>query len=157
MRGFKLTTWEGGIRVPFLVQWPGHLPAGVVSDTPVIQLDVMPTCIAAGGGQIDPAWKLDGVDLMPFLTGKITGRPHENLFWRLSGRWAVRHADWKLVRGLANEDPPELFNLAEDPGEKNNLSAAFPERVRELQALWDGWNAQQAPTTYKAKRPQNEN
>jgi len=145
LRGQKHTTWEGGIRLPFMMQWPGTLPAGKVSDTPVIQLDVMPTCIVAGGGKVDPAWKLDGVDLMPFLTGAAKGRPHQTLYWRIDGMWAVRDGDWKLVHGQAGDDPPELFNLANDASEKNNLASAQPEKVKELKALWDAWNAQQAP------------
>jgi arylsulfatase A-like enzyme len=144
LRGGKHTTWEGGIRLPFLMQWPGRLPAGVVSDTPVIQLDVMPTCVAAAGGKVDPAWALDGVDLVPFLTGAAKGRPHQTLYWRIDGMWAVRDGDWKLVHGQAGAEPPELFNLAQDIGEKNNLAAKQPEKVKELQALWDKWNQQQA-------------
>jgi arylsulfatase A-like enzyme len=145
LRGQKHTTWEGGIRVPFLVQWPGRLPAGQVSDTPVIQLDVLPTSVVAAGGRVDAAWKLDGVDLMPFLTGAANGRPHQTLCWRIDGMWAVRDGDWKLVHGQAGAEPPELFNLAQDIREQNNLAAAQPEKVKELKALWDAWNAQQAP------------
>ena len=153
LRGFKHTTWEGGFRVPFMVQWPGKLSAGVVSDIPVIQLDVMPTCVTAAGGQVDPAWNLDGVDMVPFLTGKTAGRPHENLFWRIDGMWAVRHGDWKLVHGKAGTTPPELFNLADDPGEKKNLASVLPERVSELQTLWDNWNAQLADPAEKKNKP----
>jgi arylsulfatase A-like enzyme len=145
LRGSKHTTWEGGIRLPFLMQWPGTLPAGKACDTPVIQLDVLPTCVVAAGGQVDTAWALDGVDLLPFLTGAASGRPHQTFYWRIDGMWAVRHGDWKLVHGEAGSDPPELFNLAEDSGEQHNLAAAQPEKVKELQTLWNAWNAQQAP------------
>ena len=145
LRGQKHTTWEGGIRLPFMMQWPSKLPAGKVSDTPVIQLDVMPTCVVAAGGRVDAAWKLDGVDLMPFLTGAAKGRPHQTLYWRIDGMWAVRDGDWKLVHGQAGDDPPELFDLAKDVSEKNSLASAQPEKVKELKALWDAWNAQQAP------------
>jgi len=145
LRGQKHTTWEGGIRVPFMVQWPSKLPAGKVSDTPVIQLDVMPTCVVAAGGRVDAAWKLDGVDLMPFLTGAAKGRPHQTLYWRIDGMWAVRDGDWKLVHGQAGDDPPELFDLAKDVSEKNSLASEQPEKVKELKALWEAWNAQQAP------------
>lgn len=147
LRGNKYTCWEGGIRLPFIVQWKGTLPAGKVYDQPAIQLDVMPTCLAAAGGTIDPAWKLDGVDLLPYLTGEKTGRPHETMYWRIDGRWAIRHGDWKLVLGqpAGKGASPELFDLAADMGEKNDLSAKHPEIVSELQALWDAWNAEQAP------------
>lgn len=143
LRGGKHTTWEGGIRLPFLVQWPGQLPAGKVEERPVIQLDVLPTCVAAAGGKIDPAWKLDGVNLLPHLTGRDPGRPHSSLFWRIDGMWAVRDGDWKLVHGLAGKEPPELFNLAADGGESRNLAAAQPGKVKELKAKWDAWNAEQ--------------
>src|SRR5207244_3484464 len=70
LRGFKATTSEGGTRIPFCVQWKGTLPAGKVYDFPIQNLDILPTAIAAAGGTIDPAWKLDGVNLLPYLTGK---------------------------------------------------------------------------------------
>jgi arylsulfatase A-like enzyme len=97
LRGFKTNTYEGGPRVPFLVQWKGRLPAGRTYDLPVMNLDVAPTILASAGKPIDAAEKLDGVDLVPFLTGKATGRPHETMFWRFGDQWAVRNGDWKLV------------------------------------------------------------
>jgi arylsulfatase A-like enzyme len=145
LRGSKHTCWEGGTRLPWMVQWKAKLPVGKVESRPVVQLDVMPTCVAAAGGIVDPAWKLDGVNLLPYLTGDNQDRPHQTLFWRIDGMWAVRHGDMKLVHGEANTDPPELFDLAADVGEKNNLASQQPEKVRQLQALWDGWNAQLAP------------
>ncbi|MBA4016846.1 MAG: sulfatase [Pirellula sp.] len=144
LRGKKHTTWEGGIRVPFIVQWKGKLPTGAVYDLPAVQLDVMPTCVAAAGGTIDPKWKLDGVDLLPFLTGANKGRTHEDLFWRIDGMWAVRHGDLKLVNGDGGDDAPELFDLATDLSEQHNLAAEQPAKVKELRKLWDDWNAQQA-------------
>ena len=89
LRGFKATTLEGGVRVPFCMQCKGRLPAGKVYEHPIIQLDMLPTCVDAGG-KIDPAWKLDGVDLLPCLTGVNKERPHETLYWRSarSGRSA---------------------------------------------------------------------
>jgi arylsulfatase A-like enzyme len=145
LRGSKHTCWEGGTRLPWLLQWKGRLPEGKVEDRPVVQLDVMPTCIAAAGGKVDPAWKLDGVNLLPYLTGENAGRPHETFYWRIDGMWGVRHGDWKLAHGEADERPAELFDLAADIGEKNNLAAKHPEKVAELKALWDKWNAEMAP------------
>jgi arylsulfatase A-like enzyme len=143
LRGFKMQTWEGGIRVPFCVQWKGRLPAGKVFDHPIIQLDILPTALAAAGASIDPAWKLDGVDLLPFLTGKNSGRPHETLYWRFGPQWAIRHGDWKLVKGVDGGDRPWLINLKADLSEAKNLAAEQPERVKELQALFDKWSAEQ--------------
>jgi len=145
LRGQKHTTWEGGIRLPFIVQWKGQLPAGKLYEQPAVQLDVLPTCVAAAGGKIDPAWKLDGVNLLPYLSGETSGRPHETLYWRIDGMWAIRHGDWKLVHGRADDSPPELFNLAADVSEKNDLATVQPGKVQELQKRWDAWNAEQAP------------
>jgi len=145
LRGQKHTTWEGGIRLPFIVQWKDHLPAGKLYPQPAIQLDVLPTCIAAAGGTTDPTWKLDGVNLLPYLLGENSGRPHETLYWRIDGMWAIRHGDWKLVHGRAGETPPELFNLAVDVSEKNDLASAQPAKAAELETLGNAWNAEQAP------------
>jgi arylsulfatase A-like enzyme len=145
LRGGKHTCWEGGFRLPWLMQWKGQLPAGKVEDRPVVQLDVLPTCIAAAGGTVDPAWKLDGVNLLPYLIGGNSERPHQTLYWRIDGMWAVRHGDLKLVHGEADNSPPELFDLAQDIGEKNNLASKQPDKAKELQTLWDQWNAQLAP------------
>jgi arylsulfatase A-like enzyme len=145
LRGFKSTTWEGGVRVPFCAQWKGKLPAGKTYDSPVIQLDILPTALAAAGVAVQPEWKLDGVDLLPYLTGDKTGKPHETLYWRFGQQWAIRHGDWKLVAGNGGDLDGELFNLAEDISESNNLAAESPDKVRELKKLWDQWNAEQAP------------
>lgn len=151
LNGGKHTCWEGGIRLPWMMQWKGKLPAGKVSDMPVITLDVMPTCISAAGGTVDPAWKLDGVNLIPYLLGKKQGRPHETLYWRIDGMWAIRHGDFKLVQAKKDE-PVGLYDLAADTGEKSSLAAKHPEKVKELQALWDQWNKQLAPpSTQKVK------
>lgn len=144
LRGSKHTCWEGGIRVPWLLQWKGRLPAGKVEDRAVTQLDVAPTCVAAAGGAVDPVWPCDGVNLLPFLGGANEGRIHETLFWRIDGMWAIRHGDMKLVSGAPGH-APELFDLAADIGETNDLAAARPDKRKELQARWDEWNAQLAP------------
>ena len=144
LRGFKATTLEGGVRVPFCMQWKGKLPAGKVYDSPIIQLDLLPTCLTAAGGKIDPAWKLDGVDLMPYLTGAVKERPHDALYWRFGEQWAIRKRDWKLVVSRIDGPKARLFNLADDVGEAKDLFAQQPERAMELKGLWDAWNAEQA-------------
>jgi arylsulfatase A-like enzyme len=154
LRGFKAQTWEGGIRVPFLVQWKGHIPAGKVDDRPVIQLDIHPTALAAAGVAVKPEWKLDGVNLLPYLTGDKTGAPHEALYWRFGPQVAIRMGDWKLVKGggsagIAGIEPgakatiegAELYNLAKDIGETTNLAEQEPAKVKELAAAWNRWNA----------------
>jgi arylsulfatase A-like enzyme len=156
LKGFKSSTWEGGVRVPFLVQWKGKLPAGKVYDHPVIQLDIQPTAIAAAGGAVKKEWKLDGVNLLPYLEGKASGRPHETLYWRFGPQWAIRKGDWKLVQATEEKmlppiplpkmpvGPVHLYNLAADIGESNDLAAQHPEKVKELKAAWDAWNKELA-------------
>jgi arylsulfatase A-like enzyme len=150
LRGSKRQTWEGGIRVAFIIRWKGHLAEGKIDARPIIQLDVLPTALAAAG--VQSQWRFDGVNLLPFLTGKKSGRPHETLYWRLGEHMAIRKGDWKLVKtreGPLKEANPstfndlsnaELYNLAEDIGETKNLAAAHPEKVRELAADWQRWN-----------------
>ena len=149
LRGFKSTTWEGGVRVPFMVQWKGKLPAGKVDDRPVIQLDILPTCVSAAGGDVATGWKLDGVNLLPYLQGQNAGKPHETFYWRFGPQWAIRHGDWKLVkaRDIAQ---PGLFNLAKDVGEQTDLTASHPEQAAELKSLWDKWNAEQKEPLWQA-------
>ena len=144
LRGFKMTTYEGGPRVPFLVQWKGKFPAGKTYDQPVVNLDVVPTILAAGGTPIDASAKLDGVNLLPYLTGENKARPHETLYWRFGPQWAVRHGDYKLVASRGGSGQPELFDLAADKEESKDLAKDQPEKVKELQALYDKWNAEQA-------------
>ncbi|MGC1274267.1 MAG: sulfatase-like hydrolase/transferase, partial [Planctomycetaceae bacterium] len=143
LRGSKATTLEGGVRVPFMVQWKGTIPAGQVYEKPVIQLDILPTVVTAAGGTVEPEWKLDGVDLLPYLTGKNDGSPHETFYWRFGEQMAIRHGGWKLVASRPDMLEKKLFNLAEDVGEANDLTAEHPEKVQELQAMWDAWNAEQ--------------
>ena len=152
LRGSKRQTWEGGIRVPFVIRWKGHLAAGGSESRPIIQLDVLPTALAAAGVEIRPEWKLDGVNLLPFLTGKQAGTPHDALYWRLGGMMAIRKGDWKLVKTregpLRDVDPAvlsdlstaELYNLRDDIGETRNLAAAHPDKVKELSEAWWQWN-----------------
>jgi arylsulfatase A-like enzyme len=139
LRGVKATTWEGGIRVPWLVQWKGRLPAGKTYDQPVIQLDILPTALSAAGGASKSERPLDGVDLLPYLGDKKTGAPHSALYWRFGEQNAIRTGDWILVEARGSKGK-ELFNLREDIGQTKDLAAANPERVREMQAAWDEWN-----------------
>jgi arylsulfatase A-like enzyme len=147
LRGFKMTTFEGGPRVPFIAQWKGKIPAGKTYDFPVMNLDVLPTAIIAAGGKPEASWQLDGVDLMPYLTGKQTARPHQTLYWRYGPQWAIRDGDLKLVVSRGGSGQPELYDLAADLGESKDLAAAQPAKVKELQAKWDKWSAEQAPAS----------
>ncbi len=154
LRGFKMTTWEGGTRVPFSCQWKGKLPAGKTYENPIVQLDILPTALAAAGVEVKPERKLDGVNLLPYLIGKNSERPHETLYWRFGDQWAVRHGDWKLVAGNGGDKTDgELYNLADDISESKNLAADMPDKVRELKSLWDAWNAEQSPPSFPKEKP----
>jgi arylsulfatase A-like enzyme len=141
LRGYKGQVLEGGIRVPFLLQWKGRVPAGRVYRNPVISLDIHATALIAAGAEIRPQWNLDGVSLLPFLTGNNPGKPHERLYWRFHQQHAIRQGDWKLVTA-SGRPRPQLFNLAEDVGESKDLAAAMPGKAKELAAAWQAWNAQ---------------
>lgn len=164
LRGFKAQTWDGGIRVPYIIQWKGHLPAGKVDDRPVIQLDILPTALAAAGIPLKSEWKLDGVNLLPYLNGNKTEPPHEALYWRFGGQIAIRKGDWKLVKapgltagaaaleGKASTEGAELYNLTKDIGEKNNLAATATEKFKELAADWNKWNAELVEPAWRPGR-----
>jgi arylsulfatase A-like enzyme len=151
LRGSKRQTWEGGIRVPFIISWKGRLEPGKTDSQPIIQLDVMPTVLAAAGMRLESRAMIDGVNLLPYLTGNAAGRPHETLYWRLGGTMAIRKGDWKLVKMSDDghqQDPAvlsdlsgaELYNLKDDIGETRNLAGARPEKVKELVGDWQRWN-----------------
>jgi len=184
LRGFKGQVLEGGIRIPFMVAWKGHLPAGKVDDRPVIQLDIMPTAVAVAGGNMPTDRPIDGVNLMPYLTGQETKPPHDILFWRLGPQAAVRKGDWKLIRheGAPIESRPAararrgaragaagsagldgigpvgtvlLYNLAKDIHEDTNLAAENPDKVNELSAALDAWESQLAKPLWGGGRARN--
>jgi arylsulfatase A-like enzyme len=139
LRGTKGMMYEGGIRVPFLVQWPARLKAGQVCDHPVIALDVLPTVAAAGGAELPKDRPIDGVNLLPYLTGRKQGTPHEMLFWRSGGNHAVRKGNWKLVT-MAGETG--LYDLAADIGESRDRRQDKPEVFSELKQEFERWDAQ---------------
>lgn len=143
LRSGKRFTLEGGIRVPFVASWKGHIPADKVDDRPVIALDIHPTVLAAAGVPIEESFKLDGVNLLPYLEGKDAGNPHDVLLWRFGKQFAIRKGDWKLVKH--DDSPPQLYNLKEDIGESKDLIAAQPAIAKELTETWEKWNKELVP------------
>lgn len=136
-RGWKLTLFEGGIRVPMFVSWPGHIPAGAKIDTPVAHIDLMPTLASAAGADLPAGVEIDGRDMLPAAmgTGSID-RPDDAIFWQSGDYRVVRAGGWKLqVDG--NQDKTWLFDLAADPTEKVNLAEARADKVAELKTLLD--------------------
>ncbi len=141
LRGYKGQVLEGGIRIPFMVQWKGRIPEGKVVSEPVVSLDILPTILAAAGRPAVEQDKLDGIDLLPFLLGEKADRPHNIIYWRFHDQRAIRSHDWKLVK-RGKGDAWELYNLTEDIGESKNQSAQMPDKVKELEELWQKWNAE---------------
>ncbi|MCX6895247.1 MAG: sulfatase-like hydrolase/transferase [Verrucomicrobia bacterium] len=142
--GKKGSALEGGIRVPFIVQWRGTLPAGKTYARPVSSLDVLPTALAVAGAKPLAGSALDGVDLLPFLKGDKTDDPHAALFWRWRAEQAVRVGDWKLVRGKEHREW-RLIDLAHDDAEKTDLAAQQPDKAKELRELFERWDAELPP------------
>ncbi|MCL4201682.1 MAG: sulfatase-like hydrolase/transferase [Pirellulaceae bacterium] len=142
LRGGKHSDYEGGVRVPFLVCWPAMLEAGE-SQAVVSSLDILPTALAAAGVSAPADKPFDGINLLPILRGE-TPSPARDLFWcsgSEAGWWAVRSGDWKLV---AQRSRVELFDLARDVSEANDLAQARPDKLAELTTRHDAWLAQMA-------------
>lgn len=150
LRGYKTQVWEGGVRVPLVMHWPARLPAGKVYDKPVVSLDIAATTLAAAGAKASEKNPLDGVDLVPFVTGKDDGVPHEAIYWRYGEQSAIRSGNWKLVK-MPNAEP-QLYDLAADISESHDLAGAQPERVKALQETWGRWNAQLAEPLWGGAR-----
>lgn len=146
LRGGKGDVYEGGIRVPFVVSWPGRLPAGTKYDQPVISLDVFATALAVAGQALPTDRKYDSVNLIPYLAGEKKDPPHDYLFWARDNSLAVRHGDLKLVQPRPGHY--ELYNLRSDIGEKVNLAEQQPEVVTQLARVLAGWHSQMPPPAF---------
>ncbi len=148
LNGGKGMLYEGGVRVPFVVSWPGRIPAGRDYPLPVSSLDVFPTALTLAGVPLPTERPTDGVNLLPFLTGENTKAPHEKLFWRSGGgqQLAVRDQDLKLVRRRGQ--PDELYNFADDLAESANLFGKRPGDVQKLTAEMEAWNQTLIPPAF---------
>jgi arylsulfatase A-like enzyme len=151
LRGRKWTVWEGGIKVSWIASWKGRIPTGRVVHDPVIQLDILPTALAAAGESVQPDWQIDGVNLLPLLEGSQPVLPPRELYFRFGVQYAVRAGDWKLVKASA-EMEPMLVNLATDPAEANDLSGKEPAKRKELETLFASWNATMQPPRWRDHR-----
>ncbi len=150
--GEKGMLTDGGVRVPFLVSWKAALPEGKVFSKPVSTLDIAATAVAAAGLPQDE--KLDGVNLIPFLTGKQEGEPHAALFWRFWNQAAIRSGHWKyLVLGKEKEF---LFDLSNDVHETRNVLGENPEVAANLRAQLVGWTGQILPPGLPSAPPNNQ-
>ncbi len=145
LRAGKGWLYEGGIRVPLIVRWPGVVKAGSMCAVPVISTDYFPTILAAAGAPLHPEWHMDGVSLLPVLkqSGELTARAH---YWHYPHYGnqggvpggAVRDGDWKLIE-FFEDDRVELYNLVSDPGEAVDLAGKDPDRARQLRQQLHDW------------------
>jgi arylsulfatase A-like enzyme len=169
LRGHKFDVLEGGVRVPLIIRWPGHAPVGKVYREMVSSTDVFPTLVANAGLQMPKGQPTDGVDLLPFINGKNSSKPHEWLCWqnrswfpRQKGGYgvpapkvhnsAIRKGNWKLVRmneKIGSDDPPpawQLYDLKNDIGEQKDLAKQHDDVVKELGAHFNKWRSSMHPT-----------
>lgn len=149
-RGQKRTLWEGGVRVPAVVRWPGRVPAGLVSHEIIHMTDVFPSVLAAAGTAPDPSWKVDGANVLPVWTGR-SAAPERTLFWEWrsegSNQLAAMRGNFKLA--TTNGGRPELFDVVADPAERRSIAAEYPEVVKQLGDVLKEWLASERPSTTK--------
>lgn len=134
-RGWKLTQFEGGLRVPYVAQWPGRIAAGTHYPAPITNIDILPTVLAAAQVALPQDRVIDGVNLLPYLAPNTTQiQPERALFWRDGPYRAVRTADWKLI---ASQRPKRdfLFHLRTDPTEQRDVAAQEPAKLAQLRSL----------------------
>ena len=146
-RGWKITNFEGGLRVPMFVKWPSKIEPGTRVDTPVAHIDVMPTLVAAAGADLPEDVEIDGWNILPLASGEAEDWDRQTLFWQSGHYRVVRHGDWKL-QVSERPDRAWLYNLSEDPTEQNNLADTEPDKLSELQALLDEHRASAVPPLY---------
>ena len=144
-RGGKGDVYEGGIHVPFIASWPAKIPAGTTYDLPVISIDISRTAVAVAGGSAGGNRAMEGVNLIPYVTGEKSGVPHEALYWRSGSKWSVLAADGTKHVKEADSKSPQLFFLPEDAAEANDLFTSQPERANQLRAKWESWNEHNIP------------
>ncbi len=148
-RGWKLTFFEGGVRVPFVAQWPGRIPAGSTYAQPVSNIDILPTVAAAAGARLPADRVIDGVNLLPHLAANATPQPARPLYWRAGPYRAMRDDNWKLI--VAGRPKKEwLFNLAVDPTEQRNLAAQEPQRLAQMKAKMEVHHAGMPPPLWES-------
>ena len=150
LRDYKQGFYEGGIRVPFIVRWPGNLPRAAVCSEPVISLDIVPTILSAVGVGLPGDRVYDGKDILAVLRGEAKEPLHRALFWYDGAeQWAVRAGKWKL---LSRKGSLELYDLDADISEKHNLAAERPEVLKELEGIYGQWRSQMGEQISKMKK-----
>jgi arylsulfatase A-like enzyme len=155
LRGGKGEVYEGGIRVPFMISWPGKIKPDQTNDHPVMSIDLMRTALELGGAPLEA--KLEGVNLLPYLIGEKSGAPNEALFWRMENGtdYAVRSGPWKLLKAR-DQSGIQLYNVENDISETNNLVSEKPEVVGRLLRLYEDWNSKNVPPFFPGYREYHE-
>jgi arylsulfatase A-like enzyme len=148
-RGWKATFFEGGTKVPFMMRWPGKIPAGTRYAPPISHFDIYATASGAAGVPLPTDRKIDGVDVVPYVTGAAAGVPHQTLFWRSGAYRVVRDGDWKL-QSLDLPRKDLLFDLKADPTEQTDVAAANPAVVTALLAKLKAHDAEQMPPAWES-------
>lgn len=151
LKGGKLSHFEGGIRVSYFIQYPGKIPAGKVYDDPVSNFDIFSTAMAVANAKMPDNRTLDGVNLIPYVNGADTGKPHNILCWRNGYSKAIRKGDWKLYIN-ERKGVKYLYNLKDDASESTDFSKQFPDKVKELQKDLSNWEAQIVSPMWKNVR-----
>lgn len=146
LKGGKITHFEGGVNVPFMMQWKGHLPENEVYNYPVSALDIFATTIAACEVDLPSTRKWDGVNLLPFITGGNPTEPHEKIYWRTDHIHAIRYKKWKLIMST-RDDWLHLYNLENDLSEEIDLSDLNTDEKSRLLRFFDEWN-EELPSDY---------
>jgi len=153
-RGWKISSFEGGLRVPMFVKWPNKLPAGMTVKQPVSHIDVLPTIAAAAGANLSAEVEVDGKNLLSLTNPETASEwQRETLFWVSDHSQVVRHGDWKLQlndRKATDGLQKWLYNLGEDPTEQSNLAATRPDKLAELEALLLEHKANSRPPLWPA-------
>ena len=139
-RGWKLTQFEGGVRVPYVAKWPGHIPPGLQYKAPVSNIDILPTVVAAAGGTVPTDRVIDGVNLLPYLAKAGPTQPGRALHWRDGPLRTMQEGGWKLI---VSQRPRKdwLFNLGDDPTERRNLAQTEPGKLAQLKARLEAHHA----------------
>ncbi len=146
----KSSYYEGGVRVPFAMKWPGQITSGNVYAQPIIALDILPTVAEAVGAEVPKDRVIDGVNLLPYLKGENKSLPHEMLFWRSGRDIAMRDSKWKLWK--SGDDITLFFDLPNDIGEQVNVASQHPEVVERLSKALSDWNRQLSPPLWPSVR-----
>lgn len=151
LRGVKGDPWEGGIRVPFAIQWPDRISKNLVYRKPILSLDIFATIAHAAEAKIDPKRPLDGVNLLPYLNGENLGSPHDAIYLRMfdKGAYAVRSGDMKLVID-GKDSTPQLYNLSQDLGEKQNLAEKMMAELNALDQKRIRWDSELIEPLFEA-------